>query len=119
MIELIFAVAALVFDVPRAALAGPSRAQHIVAARQAVMLALRKRTRLSLAEIGRLLGGRDHTTVLYGISAAERRCRTDAGYRQAVAALLDEDDVPAARPADVRLRWALASAGGIVMPPAA
>lgn len=117
MIDRIFEMAGFVFDVPRQDLAGPSRAQHLVAARQAVMLALRRRTRLSLCEIGRLLGNRDHSTVASGIAAAGRRCAADPAYRRAVAALCDADAETPAAPApraDAGLRWALMSAGGIV-----
>lgn len=38
-----------------------------VAARHEAMYRLREETTLSLPQIGRLLGGRDHTTVLHGI----------------------------------------------------
>lgn len=121
MIDDIIETACAVFELPRAALTGPSRAQHIVLARQAAMLALRRRTHLSLVAIGQLLGRSDHTTVSYGIAQAEKRCAVDPDYRAHVSALLDVPDLfPAPRPAplpmraDVRLRWALASAGGIV-----
>jgi len=45
---------------------GSRRLKLVVLARQMVMYLLRKELRLSLKEVGRLLGGRDHTTVLHG-----------------------------------------------------
>lgn len=50
-------------------LTGPSRRPHVVAARQEAMRRLRAEAwrRFSMPEIGRMLGGRDHTTVLHGL----------------------------------------------------
>ncbi len=53
-------------------LRGPGRAAPLAHARQLVMLLLREECSLSLSEIGQLLGGRDHTTVLYGVARAAR-----------------------------------------------
>jgi chromosomal replication initiator protein len=41
----------------------------------------------SLPEIGRRFGGRDHTTVLYGIRQVKRRIETDAEVAADVAIL--------------------------------
>lgn len=114
--------ACLVFDIPRDVLLGPSRVPHVAEARQALMLALRRRTHLSLEGIARACGRSDHTTVRYGIEQAEKRCQRSREYRSQVGALLDLPDLaamPAAPPptrpaADVRLRWSIASTGGIV-----
>ena len=51
-----------------------SRTRDLVHPRQAAMLWLRNNTNLSLPEIGRLFD-RDHTTVLHGIRAAEKRAK--------------------------------------------
>lgn len=48
-------------------LKGPCRERRYVYPRHEAMWALRQRTRLSLPQIGNILGGRDHTTVLYGV----------------------------------------------------
>ncbi len=45
---------------------GPSRHKEYVLPRQMVMYLAREETNASLPEIGQALGGRDHTTVLYG-----------------------------------------------------
>ena len=45
---------------------GDRRSAHIVLPRQILMFILRFDAKLPLEEIGRLLGGRDHTTVMHG-----------------------------------------------------
>lgn len=54
-------------------LVSTDRAQEIVAARHHLMWLLRNETSWSMLRIGRFFGGRDHTTVLHGIRAHERR----------------------------------------------
>jgi chromosomal replication initiation ATPase DnaA len=54
-------------------LISPRRNQKLAIARQHAMYELDRRTSLSLPQIGKLLGGRDHTTVLHGIRAHEAR----------------------------------------------
>lgn len=41
--------------------------------RHEAMWEIRRRTKLSLPQIGKLMGDRDHTTVLHGIKGHERR----------------------------------------------
>ncbi len=60
-----------------AVITGPGRTQDAAAARQACMAALRSATSGSLAQIGAAIGGRDHTTVMHGILAAEARAREE------------------------------------------
>jgi chromosomal replication initiator protein len=91
MIAQIVERAARTFEVSRAALIGGSRQRHIVQARQALAWALRQtHPELSLAAIGDLLGGRDHTTILWALEAAERRARDDPRYALRLSALLAE-----------------------------
>jgi chromosomal replication initiator protein len=47
-------------------LLGRRRSKDIVTARQMAMYLTREETNASLPQIGRALGGRDHTTVLHG-----------------------------------------------------
>ena len=49
-----------------------SRTRGVVRARQIMFAALKSATKLSLSEIGRLIGGRDHATVLYGLGQIEK-----------------------------------------------
>jgi chromosomal replication initiator protein len=46
--------------------------QRIAFARQVCMYLARKRTRMSLEEIGEALGGRHHCTVIHGVRVVER-----------------------------------------------
>ena len=69
-------------------LRGPSRARRIAHARFAVAWALRQHDPdCSFATIGALLGGRDHTTILYAIERAEQLACADADYALRLAGL--------------------------------
>lgn len=62
-----------IYNVQREEIIGPSRTRRRVRARQYVMYHARMAGRSSLPEIGRRLGGRDHSTVIYGASAHATR----------------------------------------------
>lgn len=68
-------------------------------ARQEICWASRQRTGLSLAQIGRVLGGRDHTTVRHAIRAVDDRMARDPDYLQHVQNLMQIiDATPEAGP---------------------
>ncbi|MBM4013429.1 MAG: chromosomal replication initiator protein DnaA [Planctomycetes bacterium] len=69
------------FEVTMADICSPRRPQALSFARQAAMYLLRERTELSLSEIGALLGGRDHTTILHGIRKIEEADGSDGRVR--------------------------------------
>ena len=69
------------------AMRGRNRAQEIVMPRQIAMYLMREETGASLAEIGRALGGRDHTTVIHGIEKIEARLQEDSALRTRVIAI--------------------------------
>lgn len=50
---------------------GPKRDAQVVRARQITMYFLKKELGLSFVEIGNVLGGRDHTTIMYGVKKME------------------------------------------------
>jgi len=54
-----------------------ARTKRLVFARQKIMAALKISTNLTLSEIGRLVGDRDHASVLYALSCIERAKQTD------------------------------------------
>ena len=68
-------------------LAGPSRRQPLVLARQTAMYLCRDLTDLSLPKIGRVFGGRDHTTVLHAIDKVKRLMQSDRQLFERVTAL--------------------------------
>lgn len=64
-----------------------SRRQSIVQARQLAMYLCHKYTDLSYAQIGRAMGGRDHSTVLYGCDQVAQRISMSADFRHKVEAI--------------------------------
>ncbi len=85
--EQIVEAVAQYFDVEIAALQGHSRSQAIVRPRQIAMYLIRAETGASLPQIGQVLGGRDHTTVLYGCERVTEMLEEDVELRREVLAL--------------------------------
>ncbi len=77
----ILAAAAQHFELPQDDLIGKRRDARTVAARQVAMYLMRNDGRETLPEIGRILGGRDHSTVLHGCAKIERRLRLEDGLK--------------------------------------
>ena len=75
------------FSVSNQALIGPSRSSSIVLARHMAMFLLREDHGCSLAEIGELLGGRDHSTVLYGCSKVASSLQTNSSFVDSLATI--------------------------------
>jgi chromosomal replication initiator protein len=71
------------------AMQGRGRSRNIVVPRQVAMYLLREETEASLMDIGRLLGGRDHTTVIYGYEKVGDEITSDARLRQEVLSIRD------------------------------
>jgi chromosomal replication initiator protein len=86
-IEAIQERVASAFGISRAELVGSSRAATPLRARQVAILLTRESTDLSLPQIGRLYGGRDHSTVLNSLKRAEATISTDPELAARVAAL--------------------------------
>ncbi|MDP3940717.1 MAG: chromosomal replication initiator protein DnaA [bacterium] len=55
------------YQVKTTQLKGPKRDASLVKARQVCMYLLKTELDITLSEIGNLLGGRDHTTIMYGV----------------------------------------------------
>jgi chromosomal replication initiator protein len=75
------------FDLETSAFQGRSRSQAIARPRQIAMYLLREEVGASLPQIGDLLGGRDHTTVLYGCERISDLLEKDAELRREVVTL--------------------------------
>ncbi len=56
-------------------LRGQSRGRDVVNGRQIAMYLIRRMTNLSLNDIGKEFGGRDHTTVLHSLDKVEKQMR--------------------------------------------
>jgi len=72
------------YSVDLKALQGRGRSRNIVVPRQVAMYLLREETESSLVDIGQLLGGRDHTTVMYGCEKIGDELTSDSRLRQEV-----------------------------------
>jgi chromosomal replication initiator protein len=73
-VEAIQGAAAASFDLPCSSIVGPSRAAAPLRARQLAIYLCREMTDLSLPQIGREFGGRDHATILNAVRRVEKRC---------------------------------------------
>jgi len=72
-------------DVP--SLKGRSRNAEIVLPRQIAMFLLREEIGASLPQIGEVLGGRDHTTVIHGYEKVSDLMERDSGVRRDIMAI--------------------------------
>lgn len=82
-------VTAAHFAVSRADLVSQRRDARVIRPRQIAMWLAKGMTPKSLPEIGRHIGGRDHTTVLHGIGVIDRLIETSDEIRAAVAEILE------------------------------
>ncbi|HET9946967.1 MAG TPA: chromosomal replication initiator protein DnaA [Patescibacteria group bacterium] len=60
------------YNIKQTQLKGPKRDASLVKARQVAMYLLKNELNLTLVEIGNVLGGRDHTTIMYGVEKIEK-----------------------------------------------
>jgi chromosomal replication initiator protein len=68
-------------------LTGRSRKRDVTTPRQVAMYLLREETEASLVDIGRALGGRDHTTILHGVEKIEHDLENDVQLRAQIMAI--------------------------------
>ena len=68
------------FNVTATSVNSRSRKQDIVLARQVSMYLAQKHTKMPASRIGKLVGGRDHSTVLHSCSQIEKRLQVDKGF---------------------------------------
>lgn len=68
------------FNVTVNAVNSRSRKQEIVLARQVSMYLAQRHTKMPASRIGKLVGGRDHSTVLHSCSQIEKRLQVDKGF---------------------------------------
>lgn len=72
------------FNVTTAAIMGRSRKRDIVTARQVAIYLAQKYTKMPSSRIGRLIGGRDHSTVIYSCSQVEHHMKVDSSFADEV-----------------------------------
>ena len=61
-----------------------SRSRDVVNARNIAMYLIRRMTNLSLVDIGKAFGGRDHSTVLHSLDKVEKQMRSDPAFAEVV-----------------------------------
>lgn len=83
--EVIIDAVADYFDLSPRMLAGKARDKHLVHARHIAMYLLRADAGRPLAEIGKLLGKRDHTTVMHGTEKIEGSLHIEPELRREIA----------------------------------
>ena len=71
-------------------LQGRGRSRNIVIPRQVAMYLLREEVGSSLVEIGALLGGRDHTTVMYGCEKITQEINSDSRLRNDILSIREK-----------------------------
>lgn len=70
------------FSLGKRALLGSSRARPVARPRQVLMYLMRTQLGLPLQEVGRLVGGRDHTTVMHAVDKVTHLASQDVQIRQ-------------------------------------
>jgi len=78
----ILEMVALHFNIKVEDLVGRDRSKEITMPRQIAMYFVREETDASLPEIGQMLGGRDHTTVMHGCEKISNLIETDDTFRR-------------------------------------
>ncbi|HLB64368.1 MAG TPA: chromosomal replication initiator protein DnaA [Anaerolineales bacterium] len=75
------------FGIDEDRLLSRDRSRQVALPRQVAMFLIREETDASLPQIGDVLGGRDHTTVMYGCDKIAARLETDDALRRQVIAV--------------------------------
>lgn len=78
------------FGVSQERLLSRDRSAEVALPRQVAMYLLREEARLSLPQIGEILGGRDHTTVMYGCQKISELMQHDEHLRRQVSSLREQ-----------------------------
>ena len=68
-------------------LRGQSRGREVVAARQIAIYLIRRMSGMSLNDIGKEFGDRDHSTIMHSLDKVEKQMRTDPAFAEKVKAM--------------------------------
>jgi chromosomal replication initiator protein len=80
--EDVLSAVARYFSIDKSTLKGKKRDRATAQARHVSMYLLREEVQLPLATIGRVMGGRDHTTVIHACRRIERQLEADTRLRR-------------------------------------
>lgn len=78
----VIAAVAKYFSLGKRSLLGPTRKRPVALPRQILMYFLRTQLNLPLQEVGRVVGGRDHTTVMHAVGKITHLASKDGEIRQ-------------------------------------
>ncbi|MBI4233021.1 MAG: chromosomal replication initiator protein DnaA [Chloroflexi bacterium] len=85
--DAIIAAVAHHYDIPREVLLGRRRDKQTALARQVAMYLLREEAHRPLTDIGRLLGGKDHSTVMHACKKIQFQMNLDTSLRNDILSL--------------------------------
>jgi chromosomal replication initiator protein len=86
--ELIIDVIAEHYNITSSDIYSVNKSRNIAYPRQVAMYLCRKLTDYSLADIGKLMGNRDHTTILHGIDKVEKNIKSDQSMQNTIEVLM-------------------------------
>lgn len=75
------------FNVTPTAVSSRSRKREYVVARQVSMYFAQKYTKMPASRIGKLVGGRDHSTVVHSCTQVEQRMKVDKAFNNEIASI--------------------------------
>ena len=87
-IELIIDMVSEHYDISQADIVSSKKSKNIAYPRQICMYLCRNLTEYSLEDIGKAIGKRDHTTILYGIQKIEKDLKEDRSLQNTIEVLI-------------------------------
>lgn len=78
------------FQIPIEDILGKKRTKEIVTPRQVTMYLLRHEANLSYPEIGRVMGGKDHSTIMHGCSKVESDISTNQKMKEDLSSIKEK-----------------------------
>jgi chromosomal replication initiator protein len=80
--EQIFEIVGKDYGLTKEQIISRSRKRECVESRHLIAYILKRKTRLSLAKIGEMVGGKDHTTIIHSVKTFENIFDTDSVFRE-------------------------------------
>lgn len=87
-LDLIVDIVSEHYNTTSAELYSDNRSRNIAYPRQVAMYLCRKLTGMSLADIGKMMGNRDHSTVLHGYNKVEKDLKNDVSLQNTIDVLI-------------------------------
>ena len=89
-VDIIQEIAAKYFNITKEAIVSKKRNDSIVLPRQVSIYICRELTHLSISDIGRKFGGRDHTTIMYAYNKINEKIKEDPYFSALVNKIINE-----------------------------